>query len=166
MSGQRAVDSGSNCWKPGEADGIQAAGLGARDTLRLEAAMPLYGHELSERITPIQAGLEFAVRSCQRVPFPGADAFAGTPTDEQLPARGLGLNCRQRAAGKAIAYWSCRAGRGRGDQRHLLAHVRVSLAMAYVRPDCSQPGQRAAVDVRGQPEPATVVDLPFYRSKA
>ena len=53
---------------------MRAAGLGARDTLRLESAMPLYGHELTEHVTPLQAGLGFAVDLANRC-FPGRDVL-------------------------------------------------------------------------------------------
>jgi aminomethyltransferase len=78
-----------------EAVGGRVAGLGARDTLRLEAAMPLYGHELSEAINPIQAGLSFAVNLKDRE-FAGRDALAQFAADTDQPVRvGLTLDGRR-----------------------------------------------------------------------
>ncbi len=73
----------------GASYGIQAVGLGARDTLRLEAAMPLYGHELTEKINPIQAGLGFAVSFGDRE-FVGRAALEQFAKDASLPVR-IGL---------------------------------------------------------------------------
>ncbi|MEX2173037.1 MAG: glycine cleavage system aminomethyltransferase GcvT [Pirellulaceae bacterium] len=73
----------------GKAAGVRAAGLGSRDTLRLEAAMPLYGHELSETINPIQAGLSFAVNLEGRE-FVGRDALVSAKQNPNLPTR-IGL---------------------------------------------------------------------------
>jgi aminomethyltransferase len=70
-----ALDVWRNIFRAGRELGVAAAGLGARDTLRLEAGMPLYGHELSEQIDPYQAGLGFAVNLKDRA-FPGCEALA------------------------------------------------------------------------------------------
>ncbi len=69
-----AADLWEKLINDGESIGVQPAGLGARDTLRLEAGMPLYGHELTEETTPLEAGLGFAVNLEDRN-FPGADAL-------------------------------------------------------------------------------------------
>ena len=73
------ANAGDAIWEQlldaGQGRGVAPAGLGARDTLRLEAAMPLYGHELSEEINPLEAGLAFAVNLENRM-FPGRDALA------------------------------------------------------------------------------------------
>ena len=66
--------------------GGTAAGLGCRDTLRLEAGMPLYGHELSEQINPFQAGLGYAV-DLENRSFPGRDALLKLRDDKTLPRR-------------------------------------------------------------------------------
>jgi len=81
----------------GAAVGLQAAGLGARDTLRLEAAMPLYGHELSEQIDPYQAGLGFAVHLKDR-DFIGRAALVRSKQASDWPRR-IGL----RIEGKRVA---------------------------------------------------------------
>src|SRR6266568_1479744 len=75
-----------------------AAGLGARDTLRLEAAMPLYGHELSEEINPIQAGLSFAVNVEGRE-FIGRTPLAAAKNNTQQPVR-IGLELAGRRAAR------------------------------------------------------------------
>src|SRR5262249_25261404 len=82
----------------GKAAGAIAAGLGARDTLRLEAAMPLYGHELTEEINPIQAGLSFAV-NLQGRDFLGHSALAAAKQDKDQPVR-VGLELAGRRAAR------------------------------------------------------------------
>ncbi len=108
----QAADLWQQLLDAGKAEGIQAAGLGARDTLRLEAAMPLYGHELSEDITPIQAGLNFAV-DLDAHSFPGCEALRHALADEHLPRAHRSEATRE--AGSA-ATLSCPAipGRDRG----------------------------------------------------
>ena len=105
----------------GNSRGVRAAGLGARDTLRLESAMPLYGHELTEQITPLQAGLGFAVDLVDRR-FPGHDVLQSLDV-KALPRR-VGL----RLAGKRVARQPAHGfesrwdvGR-RGHQWHILSH--------------------------------------------
>ncbi len=158
-----AVDLWQQLMNAGESEGILPAGLGARDTLRLEAAMPLYGHELSEEITPIQAGLEFAVDLDNRS-FPGIAALRSAQSDPQLPRR-IGL----RLTGKRVPRQHYRV---RSDQGAEVGEVTSGtfsptfacpLAMAYVQPEHGQPGNSLQIDVRGQLEPATVVALPFYQ---
>ncbi len=160
-------DQTRSCWErlmeAGTPEGLRPAGLGARDTLRLEAAMPLYGHELTEQITPIQAGLEFAVNLSDRT-FPGADALRRAAADDQLPRR-VGL----RMTGRRVPRQGYRVLRDAQEDVGIVTSGTFSptfscpLAMAYVRPDCGRPGQPLQVDVRGQPESATVVELPFYQ---
>lgn len=143
------------------ADG-RVAGLGARDTLRLEAAMPLYGHELSEGINPIQAGLEFAVNLKDRE-FIGRDALARIAADTKQPVRvGLQLD------GKRVPRQGCAV--LQGDER--IGEVTSGtysptldrpIAMAYVRPAAQAIGTRLSVDIRGTQHAAVVVPLPFYR---
>ena len=88
------------------------AGLGARDTLRLEAAMPLYGHELSEEIDPFQAGLGFAVDLESRT-FPGRDALVKQRDREESYRVRVGWEL----AGKRVPREGYRCARARPDCR-------------------------------------------------
>lgn len=142
--------------------GARPCGLGARDTLRLEAAMPLYGHELSEEIDPFQAGVGWAVK-LDKGDFIGRDALLRRQQDAALPRRvGLELEGKRIAReGSAVA----RAGAsvGRVTSGTFAPTLARAVAMAYVAPDCATPGTALEVDVRGKPAPARVVPLPFYR---
>jgi aminomethyltransferase len=139
-------------------------GLGARDTLRLEAAMPLYGHELSEEIDPFQAGLAWAVKM-DKGDFVGRDALLFRRQDTTRPRR-VGLELE----GKRIAREGStvlRDGRaiGRVTSGTFGPTVNKAIAMAYVEPAQASVGVACAVDVRGKPAPAQIVPLPFYDRK-
>lgn len=148
-------------WEALVAAGGTAAGLGARDTLRLEAAMPLYGHELTEGINPYQAGLAFAI-DLEGRSFPGRDALARLKDDARLPRRiGLELEGKRPARdGHPIL----EEGRHVGivTSGTLSPTLGRPIAMGYVEPETATPGRRLQIDVRGQVLPAKVVELPFY----
>lgn len=141
--------------------GGRAVGLGARDTLRLEAGMPLYGHELSEKINPIQARLDFAINLRER-DFIGAEALRGLQRNSTQPVRvGIQMDGRRVAReGATILLGNQEAGHvTSGTFSPTFNHP---IAMAYVAPPAAAAGTPLAVDVRGQEHPATVVPLPFY----
>ncbi len=149
----------------GQPLGIAPTGIGARDTLRLEAGMPLYGHELSEQVNPFEAGLGFA---CHLVgyDFPGRDALKRL---QQQPLRrtriGLELagrrparqNCPILAGGKTI---------GQTTSGTFAPTLQKPIAMGYVLPEYARPGTDLEVEVRGRRQQARVVPLPFYRRKS
>jgi aminomethyltransferase len=158
--------------------GLISAGLASRDTLRLEAGMPLYGHELSLDTFPVQAGLGKVVALSKEGDFVGRAAVeAGPPAaasapitaDEPAGARVLiGLTTEGKRAGRADypIFW--------GDTEvgiitsgALSPTLGYPIAMAYVDPEAAAAGAEAAgalsVDVRGTRIPATVVPLPFYK---
>lgn len=162
------VGSGSVAavWQELVAAGATPAGLGARDTLRLEAAMPLYGHELSEAIDPFQAGLAFAV-DLQGRQFPGRDALARLKqaTDDARPCRiGLELSGKRvpREGYAVLAAGECV---GEVTSGTFSPTLQRPIAMAYVEQRAATPGTAVEIDVRGQTEPARVVKLPFYSRK-
>ena len=142
--------------------GVAPTGLGARDTLRMEAGMPLYGHELSEDVNPFEAGLGFA---CHLVgyDFPGRDALkrlAGQPL--RRTRVGLELPGR-RIARQGAVILSGGAPIGQVTSGTFSPTLQKSIAMGYVHPEHSTPGTELTVDLRGRIEPARVVELPFYR---
>ncbi len=146
----------------GKPFGIVPTGLGARDTLRLEAGMPLYGHELTEQTNPLEAGLGFA---CYLVgyDFPGRDALKAI--EQQAPQRvrvGLELAGRRAARQDAPILLDGKPV-GAVTSGSFSPTLEKSIAMGYVRPDQAKPGTELTVDIRGRVEPARVVELPFYR---
>jgi len=157
----------------GEPLGMVPAGLSARDSLRLEAGMPLYGHELDTTTTPYEAGLGRVVRldkvdaDGNPLEFVGRAALASRKGAQ--PARVLvglrGLGKRPARAGHALLI----PGKDPAVQIGQVTSGAPSptlgypVAMAYVTPEFSAEGTELAVDVRGREEPVVVVAMPFYR---
>lgn len=139
---------------------VQPCGLGCRDTLRLEAGMPLYGHELSETVDPVSAGLDFALS--KKKTFIGSEAIAairdGNPDRTRI---GLRLEGR-RIAREGTALLSGETVVGTVTSGTLSPTLAASIAMASVRTKHSNPGTELTVDLKGKSVPATVVQLPFY----
>jgi aminomethyltransferase len=159
-----SADQGQQVWGELASRGAQPCGLGARDTLRLEAAMPLYGHELKEDIDPFQAGLAWAVKM-EKGEFIGREAMARGKQNPSRPVRvGLELEGKRIAReGAAVLH----DGRpiGQVTSGTFAPTIGKAIAMAYVRPEQSHAGTACAVDIRGKPAPARVVALPFYKRK-
>src|SRR5262245_41827120 len=151
---------------PGLADellrrGARPCGLGARDTLRLEAAMPLYGHELGEEIDPLQAGLGWAVK-LDKGDFVGREAILKRQEDATRPVR-VGLELEgKRAAREGAAVFHDGLPVGRVTSGTLTPTLGRAVAMAYVRPDLANVGTALAVEVGKGQSAGCVVKLPFY----
>jgi aminomethyltransferase len=159
-----SAEQGPQLWEELVQRGARPCGLGARDTLRLEAAMPLYGHELNEDIDPFQAGLAWAVKMEKR-DFIGREALARRKQDITLPVR-VGLELE----GKRIAREGAQITRqgkaiGKITSGTFAPTVGKAIAMAYLQRAHAAVGIECEVDVRGKPAPARVVPLPFYDRK-
>ncbi|MEQ8837550.1 MAG: glycine cleavage system aminomethyltransferase GcvT [Lacipirellulaceae bacterium] len=146
----------------GEKARALACGLAARDTLRLEAAMPLYGHELSEEINPVQAGLTFAVNAKGRE-FVGSKAVAAAVSDENLSGR-VGLEIEgKRPAREGAKVISGEKVVGEVTSGTFSPTLEKPIAMAYVEREFAKLGTELAVDIRGKQHAARIVKLPFYK---
>jgi aminomethyltransferase len=149
-------------------DAVRAAGggpvgLGARDTLRLEAGMPLYGNELDRSTTPFDAGLGRVVKLDKPADFVGRVALEKAAA-EGPKRRLVGLTVEGR--GIARHGYPVHAGERRtgivtsGTQSPTLG---VPIAMAYVTPEDAEPATMLDIEIRDARVPARVVPLPFYR---
>jgi aminomethyltransferase len=162
-----AADQATRLWselmRVGREPGITAAGLGARDTLRLEAGMPLYGHELSEQINAAQTDLDFALDLADRQ-FPGRDAICSAQADRSLPRR-IGLTLEGKRVPRQHHRITSPEGKDIGEVSSgtFSPSLGYPIAMGYVLPEYASVGTNVWVDIRGRPEPAQVVRLPFYR---
>ncbi len=146
----------------GQSEGAVPVGLAARDTLRLEAAMPLYGHELSEQIDPYQAGLAFAVQLDQH-DFIGHSALVTAQKNTSRPVRvGLSLEGR-RVPREHYPILSDGVAIGEVTSGTFSPTLQHPIAMGYVPAQLSGVGTSLEIDIRGRLVPATVVALPFYR---
>jgi aminomethyltransferase len=149
----------------GAAAGLRPAGLGARDTLRLEAALPLYGHELDDDTSPLEARLDRFVK-LGRTPFLGGEAIAR----------------RQQAGHRKLLVGFELTERGIARAEHTIVHegrevgivtsgapsptLQKSIGLGYVPPALAEPGTGIELRVRGRGLSAQVVETPFVRAGA
>jgi aminomethyltransferase len=158
-----AVDVWDGLLRVGRSAGLEPAGLGARDVLRLEAGMPLYGHELTEEITPLQAGLSWAVKFA-KPEFTGRAALERAAARLDLPRiAGLVLDGRVPArsgypvfAGEAVV-GVVRSGSTAPSVEN------KNIATALVEASAAAIDARLEIEIRGVRHAATVVALPFYK---
>jgi aminomethyltransferase len=145
----------------GEHEVLRPAGLGARDTLRLEAGMPLYGHELTEDTDPLSAGLSWAVDLTKD--FIGAAALRAIHTGE-LKQKLVGLFIEgPRAARQNMTVLKDGNPVGTVTSGALSPTLKRCIAMAYVHAPLAVPGTPLTIDLRGTQVNATVTPLPFYK---
>jgi len=142
--------------------GLEPCGLGARDVLRLEAGMPLYGHEMDEEITPLQAGLAWAIKF-DKPAFRGKEALAAQ-RDAGDYARIAGLVMQGRVparAGYPVLAEGTRVGEIRSGS--FGPSVGKNVATALVSAPAAAEGTALIVEVRGTGHAAVVTPMPFYR---
>lgn len=145
----------------GAAAGLVPCGLGCRDTLRLEAAMPLYGHEMDENMDPLTAGLGFGVK-LDAGDFIGKEALVRIKAQPQDKQRvGLRLAGR-RIAREGSAIYSGTTEVGRVTSGTFSPTLEAAIAMGYIPKSLVAEGTALEIDIRGKREAATVVPLPFY----
>lgn len=159
-----AADDARALWEALAGHGVKPVGLGARDTLRLEARLPLYGHELTRDVSPLEAALGSFVKWEKPGGFIGRDALAAQkeagPLRRLVGLRAVGGIPR---AGCAVTR-AGGAGEGRVTSGTHSPTLEVPIAMALVpRVWGIKVGEPVDVEVRGRAVPATVVKLPFYR---
>ncbi|AZS47756.1 glycine cleavage system aminomethyltransferase GcvT [Microbacterium oxydans] len=165
-----AADDAAALWDAllaaGTPHGLVPAGLAARDTLRLEAGMPLYGHELSLDTQPSQAGLGRVVVTAKEHFVGKAALSAAAESTEAAQAPVLvGLVAEGKRAGRAGYAVVDEDGSVLGEitSGALSPTLGHPIAMAYVKPSSAEEGTAVFLDVRGTRIPATVTALPFYR---
>jgi len=146
--------------------GIQpmAAGLGARDTLRLEAGMPLYGHEIDENANPYEAGLGRVVKLAKG-DFAGSEAL--TACADKGDQRRL-IAFELTAGGVPRQGYPVRNGEvviGSVTSGNVSPSLGTPIGMAYVPASLAEPGTEIAIEIRGKAIPARIVTLPFYSHK-
>jgi aminomethyltransferase len=141
-----------------------ACGLGARDTLRLEAALALYGHELDDETSPLEAGLERFVKR-EQGGFIGAEAIERQAA-AGLPRHLIGFELTQRGVARA-EYPITSGGRtiGRVTSGVPSPTLGKSIGLGYVEPAYSEPGSKIEIEIRGKAVEARVVETPFVRAR-
>ncbi len=158
-------DVGVTLWRELYAAGVVPCGLGARDTLRLEAAMALYGQDIDETTTPLEAGLGWVVHLDTKGDFIGR-AVLEKEKAEGVKRRLVGLEMQ----GRYIARHGYPVLSGAGEAVGVVTSGTLSptlgkaIALAYVSNLHAQLGQQLEVEIRGKAYPGVVVKKPFYRS--
>jgi aminomethyltransferase len=147
----------------GENDGLLPAGLGARDSLRLEMGFALYGSDLDERHTPLEAGLGWVVK-------PGKGEFVGREAlvrqkEEGIRNRLVGFRLQERGFPRPHYQVCSESGKPIGEVTSGIVSPSLGdgIGMAYVPVEASQPGQKITIMIRDRAIPAEVVRPPFYK---
>lgn len=143
---------------------VMLIGLGARDSLRLEAGLCLHGHDIDTSTTPVEAGLAWSIQKRRRQEggFPGAARILRELADSPKRKR-IGLELAGRAPARGGADITARDGRdiGRVTSGGFAPSLGRPIAMGYVESDFAAPGTELNIIVRGTPLPARVVQMPF-----
>src|SRR5271156_81872 len=142
--------------------GMIPAGLGARNTLRLEAGMCLYGHEIDETTTPWEAGLAWICKM-EKAPFLGSDVLAAQKKDG-VPRKLVGFEMLDKRIGRD-GFSVDAAGKhvGRVTSGCPSPTLKKNIGMAYVPPSLTAVGTDLEIDIRAQKAAARVIPLPFYK---
>jgi len=161
-----APDRGAGLWngvlEAGAESGLEPAGLGARDTLRLERALPLYGNELSDATTPLEAGLEWVVKF-SKGPFLGREVLL-RQRQEGVKRKLVGLEMVEPGIARSH-YPILKQGRPIGEVTSGTKSPTLGrpIALGYVLADEAVIGNAVEVEIRGRRVGARVVSLPFYQ---
>lgn len=156
-------DAGLALWQQLLERGVEPCGLGARDTLRLEAAMHLYGQDMDSATTPLEAGLGWLVHLEMPAPFIGREALE-RQSAEGVTRRLVGLKLQGRAIARH-GYPVLHGGQVVGEitSGSWSPTLGEAIALAFVPAPLAKLGTELAVQIRGREEPAVVVKRPFYR---
>lgn len=152
------ADQALGFWRSLRAAGIGPAGLGARDTLRLEAGMNLYGQDMDETVTPLESGLAWTVDLASAREFIGRRALESRKPRAQL----IGLICMDRGVLRSAQRVVTEHGEGRVTSGGFSPTLNVSIALARV-PVAVRPGQTVQVEARDRLLRARTVKCPFVR---
>jgi len=156
-------DTGVELWQALLSAGVVPCGLGARDTLRLEAAMALYGQDIDDSTTPLEAGLGWLVHLDSKQDFIGRDVLE-QQKQEGVSRRLVGLQMQGRNIARH-GYPVLAEGQTVGvvTSGTLSPTLGTAIALAYVPPNFSKPGQTVEVEIRGKQFSGEIVKKPFYR---
>jgi aminomethyltransferase len=159
---EAAPDLWRSLMAAGADQGLQPAGLGARDTLRMEAGMALYGHEIDDTTTPLEAGLRWVVKM-DKGDFVGRAALE---RQEQagLERRLVGIEVAERGiARQGYPVWSGERRVGEMTSGTWSPTFEKALGMAYVPVELAEPGTPVDIEIRQRRVGARVAEIPFYR---
>jgi aminomethyltransferase len=142
--------------------GADPCGLGARDTLRLEAGMPLYGHEYNEGITPLETPFTFAVK-LDKGDFIGREALVNHK-QEGISKKLVGIRSKEMGIPRqGVKIFKDKKMIGYVTSGTMSPTLNAPVGMGYIRIECSEVGSSLDLEIRGRYIPAEVVKLPFYK---
>lgn len=158
------ADRASDVWRAVTAAGVQPCGLACRDTLRLEAGMSLYGNDIDETTTPLEASLSWIVKLNKEEAFNGKSALLAQK-EAGLTRRLRGIVLKDRGIARHGYSLHDSAGNAIGEVTSgtMAPHLGKAIAIGYVAADHAKFGTEIFVDVRGRKLAAEIVKLPFYK---
>jgi aminomethyltransferase len=148
----------------GKPFGLKPCGLGARDTLRLEACLPLNGNDLSEKRTPLEAGLGFFVALTKEADFPGKHVLQKQKS-EGLKEKLVAFRLKEKGPPPRPHYPLFLGTEQVGEVTSGAPSPTLGygIGLGYVKPVCSEPGTTLEIEVRGSRVPVEVIKKPFYK---
>ncbi|KKK38213.1 glycine cleavage system protein T [Mesobacillus campisalis] len=164
LAAEKAVSLWERLLQAGKEDGLKPCGLGARDTLRFEARLALYGQELSEEISPLEAGIGFAVKTNKENDFIGKDALS-KQKENGLKRKIVGIE----VTGRGIPRHGYKVFSADGEEVGFVTSgthspsLKKSLGLALVSTEYSKADTLLKVEIRNKPVDAVVVKTPFYK---
>ncbi len=161
VDSEHAVEVWSEIMKLAKNVGGGATGLAARDTLRIEAAMPLYGHELNEEINAAQTNLGFAINMKDRK-FIGKSAILAARKDTSLPVR-VGFELQGKRPARDCDVFVGNEQVGVLTSGTVGPTIGKTISMGYIAPEHSTVGTEVTIDIRGKSAAAQIVEMPFYK---
>jgi aminomethyltransferase len=164
VAADRIAEVWERLMQQGGACGLKPAGLGARDLLRLDMGYLLYGNDIGEETTPLEAGVDWTV-SLQKGDFEGRTALQAQK-EKGLTRRLIGFELLEKAVprhGFTIHSSTSSAPIGEVTSGNLSPLLQKGIGMGYIDPTFAEPGTRLLIDIRGKTVPAQVVKTPFYR---
>ncbi|MCD6240087.1 glycine cleavage system aminomethyltransferase GcvT [Candidatus Bathyarchaeota archaeon] len=161
---EKAVKVWNSILEAGREFGIQPCGLGARDTLRLEAGMCLYGNDINEDTTPLEARISFVVKF-DKDEFIGKEALL-KQKEEGLKKRRIGIKMLERGIPRK-GYGIYKNGEKIGEitSGTFSPFLEKGIGMGYVKIEYDNEGEKVTVDIRGKQLKAEIIKLPFYQRR-
>jgi aminomethyltransferase len=148
----------------GNAQGLIPAGLGARNTLRLEAGYPLYGHELDEETTLLEANLGWIVK-LDKGDFLGRDALR-KQREQGIRKKLVGFEMTERGIARdGYPAWMDGKPAGKVTSGSYAPYLKKNIGLAYLPPELAEVGQEIQIEIRGKLAAARIIPLPFYKRK-
>ncbi len=163
LPAEHAIQLWDKLLEVGQPDGLLPCGLGARDTLRFEAKLPLYGQELSKDISPLEAGIGFAVKLDKDVPFIGSEALREQKANG-VPRKLVGIEMIDRGIPRShYPVYVDNALVGEVTTGTQSPTLKKNVGLALIKSEYAAPGGTVEVEIRGKRLKAEIVATPFYK---